>query len=121
MNKSLINTILGIEQPKRIIIHQKRKPPKRAIAVNNGDCTISLVSVYKKYGGVCAICGRKVKKSVEFNDPESPVVDHIIPISKDGTHTWDNVQLAHWKCNAIKGVLIDKEEINRRICLSCNI
>ena len=31
-----------------------------------------------------------------------PSIDHIIPISKGGQHTWDNVQLAHMICNSIK-------------------
>ena len=31
-----------------------------------------------------------------------PTIDHIKPISKGGTHTWDNVQLAHFHCNSIK-------------------
>ncbi|MDT2396282.1 HNH endonuclease [Enterococcus avium] len=29
-------------------------------------------------------------------------MDHVIPISKGGTHSWDNVRLAHRHCNAIK-------------------
>ena len=31
-----------------------------------------------------------------------PSIDHIIPVSRGGTHTWDNVQLAHRYCNSIK-------------------
>ena len=31
-----------------------------------------------------------------------PSIDHIIPISKGGTHQWNNVQLAHRKCNRMK-------------------
>ena len=26
----------------------------------------------------------------------------MIPIAKGGTHTWDNIQLAHRHCNSIK-------------------
>lgn len=29
-------------------------------------------------------------------------MDHIIPLSRDGTHSLDNVQLAHLKCNRVK-------------------
>lgn len=32
-----------------------------------------------------------------------PSIDHVIPISKGGTHTWSNVKLAHFYCNTIKG------------------
>ena len=31
-----------------------------------------------------------------------PTVDHIVPLSKGGTHTWNNVQLAHMACNSGK-------------------
>jgi 5-methylcytosine-specific restriction endonuclease McrA len=30
-------------------------------------------------------------------------VDHIVPISKGGPHSYLNVQLAHAKCNRTKG------------------
>jgi 5-methylcytosine-specific restriction endonuclease McrA len=30
-------------------------------------------------------------------------VEHIIPICKGGTHTWDNVAPAHYLCNMNKG------------------
>lgn len=33
---------------------------------------------------------------------KNETLDHIIPLSKGGTHTWDNVQLAHMSCNAGK-------------------
>jgi 5-methylcytosine-specific restriction endonuclease McrA len=31
-----------------------------------------------------------------------PTIDHIAPISKGGTHTWDNVGLACKRCNSLK-------------------
>lgn len=30
-------------------------------------------------------------------------MDHKKPISKGGSHTWDNIQLAHHVCNSRKG------------------
>jgi 5-methylcytosine-specific restriction endonuclease McrA len=32
-----------------------------------------------------------------------PSLDHIVPVSLGGTHTWANVQLAHLRCNVSKG------------------
>lgn len=72
---------------------------------NEFDDSITLKKVCEKYHGVCQICGRKVN----WNDIKNghvrrdyPSVDHIVPLSKGGTHTWDNVQLAHMACNAGK-------------------
>lgn len=31
-----------------------------------------------------------------------PSIDHVVPISKGGTHTWDNVKLTCFSCNTIK-------------------
>lgn len=71
---------------------------------------ISLNKLYKKYRGVCAICGEKCNFNDCYYDDNNtfiagnkyPSVDHMIPIAKGGTHTWDNVQLAHRYCNSIK-------------------
>ena len=31
-----------------------------------------------------------------------PSIDHVIPVSKGGRHSWDNVKLAHRLCNTVK-------------------
>jgi 5-methylcytosine-specific restriction endonuclease McrA len=28
-----------------------------------------------------------------------PEIDHLVPVSAGGSHTWDNVALAHRRCN----------------------
>ena len=51
----------------------------------------------------CGICGMPIDKSLKPPDPMSPVVDHIVPISKGGhPSSIDNLQLAHWQCNRQK-------------------
>lgn len=69
------------------------------------DETITLKDLIKRDGGICQICG----KPTDANDIKAghigkayPTLDHIIPLSKGGSHTWDNVQLAHMSCNAGK-------------------
>lgn len=56
-----------------------------------------------KTQSVCGICGQPVDKTLKPPHPLSPVIDHIIPISKGG-HPSDlkNLQLAHWQCNRAK-------------------
>lgn len=51
----------------------------------------------------CAICGKPVDKTIKYPDPMSPVIDHIIPVAKNG-HPSDinNLQLAHNTCNRQK-------------------
>lgn len=69
------------------------------------DETITLNALVKRDKGVCQIC-RKLTDKSDINNGHIgrlyPTLDHIIPLSKGGTHTWDNVQLAHMSCNAGK-------------------
>ncbi len=62
----------------------------------NCDNSITLVQVFKTSLGVCTLCHRWVQ-------PRRASIDHIIPLSKGGTHTWPNVQLVHLVCNLRKG------------------
>ena len=64
-----------------------------------------------KTKNVCGICGRPVDKSLKYPHPLSPVIDHIIPVNKNG-HPSDinNLQLAHWQCNRQKSDKLYAEE-----------
>lgn len=52
--------------------------------------------IYNRDEGQCGLCG----KSVDINDFH---LDHIIPLSRGGTHESRNVQIAHAFCNQSKG------------------
>ena len=66
--------------------------------------------VIKRFGLTCALCGEKCDTN-DFKIIDGTVVcgnlypslDHIIPMAKGGSHTWDNVQIAHRRCNSLKG------------------
>ena len=60
---------------------------------------ITLPLVEERFGGVCQICGRKTDRG-SFGS--MPTIDHIVPMSQGGGHTWDNVQLACFRCNSAK-------------------
>jgi len=63
------------------------------------DAGITLVKVFKRAYGICALCSKWVQ-------PKHASMDHAYPLSKGGTHTWDNVQLSHLKCNLRKGARV---------------
>ena len=52
---------------------------------------------------LCQLCGQPVDRLLSGRDPQGPTVDHILPISKGGQDTLENVQLAHHRCNSLKG------------------
>jgi hypothetical protein len=69
----------------------------RARQMSNGPFEfISRRKVWERDGGICGICKQPA-------DEQNWHVDHVIPLSKGGTHTYDNVQVAHPVCNLSKG------------------
>lgn len=50
----------------------------------------------------CHICGERVTKT-RGNDDRAPSIDHLVPVSVGGSHTWTNVALAHRLCNSLRG------------------
>ena len=48
-------------------------------------------------------------------------IDHVIPESKGGTTTFDNLQVTCRKCNLEKGILTESEFINKLRTRALNI
>lgn len=74
------------------------------------DASITLDALIKRDNEVCHICGERInredyeyKKGYICVGASYPTIDHVVPIAKGGTHTWENVKLAHMLCNARKG------------------
>ena len=96
--------------------HDLRRRIKNKSNINND---ISLEKLMQRDEGICKICGRQVDTEDYYYTDEGyfiagenyPSIDHIIPLAKGGTHTWNNVQLAHRHCNSIKcDNIIEQEE-----------
>lgn len=51
--------------------------------------------LWKMYGGLCALCGDPLKFS-------RVTIDHRIPLSQGGEHSYENTQPTHGLCNHIK-------------------
>lgn len=84
----------------------KRKDRYKGITI---DKDITLEGVATRDDQKCKLCGC----IVDWNDYEIidgvvicgnnyPSIDHIVPISLGGMHSWKNVQLAHRGCNTRK-------------------
>lgn len=71
------------------------------------DTSITLKKLVNKNGLRCAICGGMCDWNdrgwSKYSGPLYPSIDHIVPMSKGGSHTWENVQVAHMICNSRKG------------------
>lgn len=84
---------------KRKDIHGRRKAVIRGAEAEK----IDVLFVFERDKWVCQICGQPVDPSIEYPDLRCKSIDHIVPLSKGGKHTTENVQLAHLVCNISKG------------------
>lgn len=50
----------------------------------------------------CGICGDYIDRNIDYPDPMSRSLDHIVPMARGGGHVPDNLQIAHWLCNSVK-------------------
>ena len=77
---------------------------KRACKYGVDYQAISRIKVFNRDGWRCQICGRQTPRSrLGTLKPNAPELDHRIPISKGGAHTYANVQCACRECNGAKG------------------
>lgn len=68
-----------------------------------------LEEVYKRDNGICYLCGKRcdlddvrVVGGVKIYGNLYPSRDHVVPKSKGGPNTWENIRLAHRGCNSHK-------------------
>jgi 5-methylcytosine-specific restriction endonuclease McrA len=77
---------------------------RRARIANNGPTdNISRRAVWGRDEGHCRV---GITCSFGFVSFEEMHLDHIVPISYGGSHTWNNVQTSCAPCNLTKGVRI---------------
>ena len=81
---------------------------------------ISPRAVFKRDGWICQICGRStLREKQPRSGPRSLLtseLDHIVPIGKGGSHTWDNVQCLCRRCNHEKADRVeDRTETLHRV------
>lgn len=76
---------------------------RRALKLGTQVEDIRPIDIYERDIWLCGLCVTPVDPDVSYPDPMSASLDHVIPLSKGGAHTYENVQLAHLTCNLSKG------------------
>lgn len=83
------------ERPEHVrMLKRKHHGTRRARKLDQFVEEVDPLVVFERDSGVCGICQEKIDG--DFH------VDHIIPLSKGGEHSYANVQAAHPRCNCIK-------------------
>lgn len=67
---------------------------------------VILQDIIDRDGTDCALCFEPVDFSLKWPAPFSKSLDHILPISRGGSHTLANCQIAHLRCNISKGARV---------------
>lgn len=77
------------------------KTAKRQKVLN--PIRISADVLIERDGNVCHLCNLEIDLSLARNSRFGATIDHVVPVSKGGADTLDNMKLAHWICNIKKG------------------
>ena len=77
------------------------------------DPSVTRQTLLEADGRRCRICNKLTRPDYNFLHDLYPSIDHIVPIAKGGSHTWDNVQVAHRICNSRKSANSGGQ---RRLC-----
>lgn len=105
--RGLDNARYQRDKAKRIELATQHAQVRRArILGREVDQGITVLRLRKLYGDACPYCTQTMTftpgKRGDYN-PLRASIEHLMPISKGGTHTWDNCILACLGCNLSRG------------------
>jgi 5-methylcytosine-specific restriction endonuclease McrA len=88
--------------------NRRRRSKNNAIRRSKYECDaaddIDPYKVFTLAGWRCYICDEPTPRELRGTyEQRAPELEHIVPLSKGGMHTWDNVACACRACNLSKG------------------
>jgi len=103
-NKNHVQRYLNDPKFRDAVIN--RSHAHRAHALGLGTADVTLAYLIKRdrgrcQAGTCHFHSRKVA-ALGTRSPRQPSMDHIVPLSRGGTHAPSNVHLTHYRCNLSK-------------------
>lgn len=101
------------DKPRRIEYAKAQVHKRRALMASvTSEPGITTLALRKRDGKRCHFC----KVTMSFKPvpnggyrPKRATLEHLMPLSRGGTHTWANVVLACWQCNVRKNNSTDGE------------
>jgi 5-methylcytosine-specific restriction endonuclease McrA len=98
-NEMVCSPSLQIKIPRVIVLMLYDKLPKRQVR-------FSRKNIFERDGWQCQYCGVKPPSksaAMKWMHDHALNLDHVVPRSKGGKTTWDNVVASCFKCNSKKG------------------
>jgi 5-methylcytosine-specific restriction endonuclease McrA len=85
-------------------VNRTGKSARRAKVRGAEADNIDPLRVFERDGWRCHLCRRATPKRLRGTyEPRAPELDHVLPLSIGGAHTWGNVACACRACNQSKG------------------
>lgn len=76
---------------------------RRARAELDGNATPGLIEAKWDAGDkTCILCGDPIDPTLKSPHRASRTIEHLTPIARGGRHDLDNIDFAHYGCNARK-------------------
>ena len=92
---------------KRVVKATRRARMKTDGIVDNVDP----IQIFERDNWICYLCGKEAPRELRGTiDDMAPELEHVIPLSRGGSHTEDNCRCAHRLCNQIKGAALLSEQ-----------
>jgi len=88
-------------QLERTRVRDRKKTVARQGALSSPRISVEIIAKRDSY--ICHLCNQLVDMDIKRTDKLGATIDHVLPISKGGLDTMENVALAHWICNIRKG------------------
>jgi 5-methylcytosine-specific restriction endonuclease McrA len=71
--------------------------------LGNGTKPYDRRAVFERDEGTCWLCHEPIDWALSGWDRWGFTIDHVVPISKGGIDTFENVKSAHRSCNSRRG------------------
>lgn len=84
-------------------MRREGKHKRRAIEKMAYVSPVYRLAIYARDNWTCGLCQGPIDRTARAPEALSASIDHVVPLSKGGTHEPSNVQAAHFLCNARKG------------------
>jgi hypothetical protein len=83
-----------------------RRARKRGATVERVDA----LNVFERDNWMCGICDEPVDPILRHPDRMSVSLDHVVPLSLGGEHSYANTRCSHWICNVRRGNRVGTNE-----------
>jgi 5-methylcytosine-specific restriction endonuclease McrA len=94
-------------QKRRLYLERRKRKAQRKNQMKNGE-RVDIKILLERDNYKCGICNKRVNANYNWEDQYAATIDHIIPLSLGGEHTYQNTRIAHNICNRRRSNRISK-------------